>query len=131
MDVLGFWKVKKVMMFGEDDSDPWRSVEEVLESGFEDTEMLTARFFFDEDGSVKVVAPLPEGVSQEEVDRAVKAGKVHLFGESSMVIGRYSWKEEGGKLFVDSGFGGGEPDWAEVTETDGMLDFLMYKLARE
>ncbi len=103
MDVLGFWKVKKVMMFGEDDSDPWKSVEEVLESGFEDTEMLTARFFFDEDGSVKVVVPLPEDVSQEE----------------------------GGKLFIDSGFGGGEPDWGEVIETDGMLDFLMYKLVRE
>ncbi|MBR6204453.1 MAG: hypothetical protein IKQ60_05300 [Candidatus Methanomethylophilaceae archaeon] len=48
-----------------------------------------------------------------------------------MVIGKYSWKEEDGKLFVDSGFGGGVPDWGEVTEADGMLDFLMYKLVRE
>ncbi len=133
MDVLGFWKIKKVMMLGHD-GDPWKTVEEALSMESLDRDMkqfLEGRFLFDEEGKVKVLVPLPEGVTQEEVDQAVAQGIIELYGDDLMVGGAYLWKAEDGKVFVDSGFKGGEHDWCEVTETDGMLDFLIYKLVRE
>ncbi len=134
VDVLGFWKIKKVMMLGDDNEDPWKIAEDVLASDSLDRDMrqfLEGRFLFDEDGKVKVLVPLPEGVTQEEVDQAVAQGIVELYGDDLMVGGAYLWKAEDGKVFVDSGFKGKEHDWCEVTETDGMLDFLTYKLVRE
>ncbi|MBR2254798.1 MAG: hypothetical protein IJ856_03125 [Candidatus Methanomethylophilaceae archaeon] len=133
MDYLGFWKIKKVMMLGDDDEDPWKTIEQALESDSIDDDtkkFLTDRFMFSEDGTVKVLEPFKEGVTQQDIDEAVAAGIIEVY-DNLLVAGLYHWKEEGGKVFVDSGFGGGEPDWGEVTETDGMLNFLTYKLVRE
>ena len=132
MDVLGFWKVKQALMFNENDDETWRDAEAVLSDDPDEDvkQMLAARFLFDEDGFLKVIVPLPEGVSQEEVDRAVAAGKLHLYGEDSMIIEKHPWKSEGGKALVGTSFGG-ETEWDELKEVDGMVGFLMYRLVRE
>ncbi len=117
-----------------DDGDPWKTVEEALSMESLDSDMkqfLEGRFLFDEDGRVKVILPIPEGATQEEIDEAVARGIIEVYDKTSMVGGAYQWKTEDGKVYVDSGFKGAEHDWCEVTETDGMLDFLMYKLVRE
>ncbi len=134
MDVLGFWKIRKVMMPGDGSEDPWKIAEVVLarDSLDRDTrQFLEGRFLFDEDGKVGALVPLSEGVTQEEVDQAVAQGIVELYGDDQMVGGAYPRKTEDGRVFLDSGFKGREHDWCEVTETDGMLDFLIYKLVRE
>jgi hypothetical protein len=134
VDYLGFWKIKKLMMLGDDgDEDPWKTIEQALEADFLDDDtkkFLTDRFLFSEDGTVKVLEPFKEGVTQKDIDEAVAAGIIEVY-DGLMVAGLYHWKEENGKVFVDSGFGGGQSDWCEVTETDGMLNFLTYKLVRE
>ena len=94
-------------------------------------EFLKSRFLFDEDGRVKVLLPIPEGATQEQIDKAVAAGIIEVYDKDTMVGGAYKWKAEDGKVYVDSGFKGEEHDWCEVTETDGMMDFLTYKLVRE
>lgn len=135
MDVHGFWKIKKLMMLTDDDEDPWKTVEYAMEADFldDDTkEFLQGRFLFADDGKVKVLVPIPEGATQQEIDEAVAAGIVEVYDEKTMVGGVYEWKTEDGKIYVDSGLHNkGEHDWGEVTETDGMLNFLTYKLVRE
>ncbi|MBR4227258.1 MAG: hypothetical protein IKR86_10960 [Candidatus Methanomethylophilaceae archaeon] len=114
MDVLGFWKVKKVMML-DDDEDPWKTIDQALSKDFIDDDtkqFLTGRFLFDEDGRVKVLVPIPEGATQEQIDKAVAAGIIEVYDKDTMVGGAYGWKSEDGKVYVDSGFKGKEHDWA-------------------
>ena len=55
-----------------------------------------------EDGKLYVLMPLPEGVPQEEVDAAVKAGAI-IVREGMMTDEPYDWQERDGELWVNMG----------------------------
>ena len=55
-----------------------------------------------EDGKLYVLMPLPEGVPQEEVDAAVKAGAIKV-REGMMTDEPYDWQEREGELWVNMG----------------------------
>ena len=55
-----------------------------------------------EDGKLYVLMPLPEGVPQEEVDAAVKAGAIKV-REGMMTDEPYDWQERDGELWVNMG----------------------------
>ena len=96
MNVVGIWKVKEVFSLNEDEG-KWLSFQECMDNEEMDDEtksFLSARFVFEPDGLFKVVMAIPEGVPQEEVDRAAAAGEVRLFDSRSMIVEEHPWKEE-------------------------------------
>lgn len=55
-----------------------------------------------EDGKLYVLMPLPEGVSKEEVDAAVKAGVIKI-RDGMMADEPYEWEERNGEIWVNMG----------------------------
>ena len=97
--------------------------------------MLFWEFSFDADGILRVLAPIPETVPQEEIDRAAAAGEVELCGSRTMVVERHFWKEENGKYYYDSGIQGevmGEEfsPWMEIKETEDGIEWMICRLVK-
>lgn len=55
-----------------------------------------------EDGKLYVLMPLPDGISQEEVEAAVEAGVI-MVREGMMTDEPYEWQERDGELLVNMG----------------------------
>lgn len=55
-----------------------------------------------EDGKLYVLMPLPEGVSKEEVEKAVNAGVIKV-RDGMMTEDPFVWEERNGELWVDMG----------------------------
>ena len=137
MNLVGIWKVKEALTFGEDGG-KWLSVQECMdneEMSDETKSFLSGRFVFEPDGSFKIVMDIPEAVPQEEIDRAAAAGQVRLFDSRSMIVEEHPWKEEDGKYYYDSGIQGevlGEPvsSWMEIQETEDGIEWMTYRLVK-
>ena len=137
MNLVGIWKVKEALTFGEDGG-KWLSVQECMdneEMSDETKSFLSGRFVFEPDGSFKIVMDIPEAVPQEEIDRAAAAGQVRLFDSRSMIVEEHPWKEEDGKYYYDSGIQGevlGEPvsSWMEIQETEDGIEWMIYRLVK-
>ena len=92
-------------------------------------------YVFGEDGTITMLTPLPEGVSQAEVDAAVKAGQLEL-RDGMMFMGEQHWKVEDGKNMTDTGLEGellGEKvgPWEEVKEIDEKtIQIMLYRLKK-
>lgn len=88
-----------------------------------------------EDGKLYILAPLPEGVTQEEVDEAVKAGQVEL-RHGAISAGAMAWEERDGKLWFDSGiegevFGEKADPWVSASEDEGYLSIITTRYVKE
>ncbi|MBR0156125.1 MAG: hypothetical protein IJM20_01215 [Clostridia bacterium] len=140
MNIVGKWTVYEVMSRDDDLNIVWKKKDEMLkqiEPGDEMAMFLNASLIFTEDGKMLTVAPIPANVPKEEVDAAVAAGKVKLYGDNMMVFEGKDWKEEDGKFFYDSGTQGeifGEPvsPWVEIKEVeDGVIEILLMRYIKE
>ncbi|MBR6916307.1 MAG: hypothetical protein IKN36_08100, partial [Clostridia bacterium] len=70
MDIIGKWKVNKVLQMGDAGSE-WRTRDEVKDIEPKDVdEMFRMMMVFEEGGKAYSVMQIPEGVSQEEIDAA-------------------------------------------------------------
>ena len=83
-----------------------------------------------------MVVPIPEGVSQEQIDQAVASGQIDLYGDRFMALEKHPWKVEGGKLMIDTGakgevFGEAVSPWTEATVVDGVMQYVAYRLIKE
>ena len=76
-----------------------------------------------EDGKLYMLMPLPEGVSKEEVDKAVKAGVIKLY-DGMMTDDPKAWEERNGELWLEVGEGMSEDGWAKLSDDDGKLLFM-------
>lgn len=137
MNLVGIWKVKEMLSFDKNGG-KWLSVQECMDNekmGDEIKSFLSARFVFEPDGLFKTVMAIPEGVPQEEIDRAAAAGEVRLFDGRSMIVEEHPWKEENGKYYYDSGIQGevlGEQvsPWMEIQETEDGIEWMTYRLVK-
>ena len=87
-----------------------------------------------EDGTLYVLMPLPEGVSKEEVDAAVKAGEITLY-DGMMCDRPLRWEERDGALWFDSGIEGEVYDedadtWVKATDNDGYFTFITTRFVK-
>ncbi len=138
-NLLGKWIVAETLQFNDEKGEmEWTSVESVFEKGDLDKEtimLLKTEMEFHEDGTVDSLTPLPEGVSQEEVDAAVASGKIVL-RNGMMLTEQHHWKVEDGKNMADTGFEGevfGEKvgPWEEIKEVgDGMIEMMLFRLKK-
>lgn len=125
MDLVGKWQVAEIMQFDEEKGMIWAKVSDLLakENADEETLMLAKTVaLFEADGTMTLLSPLPEDVSQEEIDEAVAAGEITL-KDGQMVTGENHWKVEGDKIWADTGAEGevlGEKvgPWEEIKLVD-------------
>ena len=66
--------------------------------------MISGQIAVCEDGKLYMLMPLPEGVSKEEVDKAVKAGVIKLY-DGMMTDDPKAWEERDGELWLEVGEG--------------------------
>ena len=138
-NLIGKWKIAEMMSFNEEKGCfEWAKTEDLLARDDADKDMImigNAQIVFAEDGTITLLTPLPKGVSQEEVDAAVKSGRITL-KDGMMLMGENHWKIEDGKNMADTGLEGevmGEKvgPWEELKEVgDGMLQMTMYHISR-
>lgn len=82
-----------------------------------------------EDGKLYMLMPLPEGVSEEEVDNAVKAGVIKLY-DGMMTDDPKAWEERDGELWLEVGEGMSEDGWTKISDDDGHLLFMTTRYVR-
>lgn len=138
-NLMGKWVVAETMQFNDEKCTvEWVSVESILAKEDLDKDMimlLKTQVVFQEDGTIDFFCPLPEGVSQSEIDAAIAAGQLKL-KDGMMVMQQKHWKEEDGKILTDTGAEGevlGEKvgPWVELKELDGgMIEMMMYRLKK-
>lgn len=76
-----------------------------------------------EDGKLYMLMPLPEGVTAEEVDEAVKAGHIQLY-DGMMTDAPKTWEERDGALWLEVGEGMSEDGWVKLADDESMIDFM-------
>ena len=137
MSLVGRWKIVEAIRFNENFEQEWVPVETFLadeDLDPQDKSMYSSVMDFTEDGRVLNLAPLPEGVSQEEIDEAVKAGQIELY-DGYMKLTEYNWKTENGKYYFDTHIKGevlGEEvsSWMEIPIIDGKIEIMTFRIAK-
>lgn len=139
MDYVGRWRFHSIGIVNENDEMVFMNAEEYLKSPMpyvdetdadavadelrERKQIIGAQIAICDDGKLYMLMPLPDGVTQEEVDAAVEAGHVMLY-DGMMTDAPKAWKQQDGQLLLEVGEGMSEDGWARIPEDDGMLVFM-------
>jgi len=139
MNLIGKWSIVETMQFNEEtERFEWVKVSDILAQEDVDADMvmlLNGIAIFEENGNLIFLSPLPEGLSQEEIDEAVAAGEVEL-RDGKMVTQQNHWKTEDGKNLADTGAEGealGEEvgPWEEIKEIDNnTIEMSVFRLRK-
>ncbi|MBQ2755348.1 MAG: hypothetical protein IJF27_01600 [Oscillospiraceae bacterium] len=89
--------------------------------------MVSTQIEICEDGKMYMLMPLPEGVTQEEVDAAVAAGEINLRG-GMMTQDPETWEERDGVLWYTTGMS--EDGWTRGSDEDGFVVFMTTKFTK-
>lgn len=88
-----------------------------------------------DDGKLYMLMPLPEGVSQAEVDKAVAAGYFTLV-DGMIADSPLQWELRDGELWYDTGikgevFGEEAQTWVKAFDESGYFTFINYRFIKE
>jgi len=139
MSYVGKWIFHSIGMINENDEMVYLSGEEYLKAPIppyvdesdeeavademkERHQTVGGKIAVCEDGNLYMLMPLPEGVSKEEVDEAVKAGHIKLY-DGMITDEPKKWEERDGELWLEVGEGMSEDGWVKLSE-DGLLAFI-------
>ena len=139
MSYVGKWLFHSIGMVNDSDEVVFLSAEEYLKAPMpyidesdeeavadelkERRNMVGGQIAGCEDGKLYMLVPLPEGVSKEEVDKAVKAGIIKLY-DGMMTDDPKAWEERDGELWLEVGEGMSEDGWVKLSDDDGHLLFM-------
>ena len=139
MSYVGKWVFHSIGMVNDSDEVELLSAEEYLKAPMpyidesdeeavadelkERRNMIGGQIAVCEDGKLYMLMPLPEGVSKEEVDKAVKAGAIKLY-DGMMTDDPKAWEERDGELWLEVGEGMSEDGWTKISDDDGNLPFM-------
>ena len=145
MSYVGKWVFHSIGMVNDSDEMVFLSAEEYLKAPMpyidesdeeavadelnERRKMIGGQIAVCEDGKLYMLMPLPEGVSKEEVDKAVKAGAIKLY-DGMMTDDPKAWEERDGELWLEVGEGMSEDGWAKLSDDDGNLLFMTTRYVR-
>ncbi len=137
MNVIGEWKIAQFLTVDDDRNMIWKDAQEEInnpDADPSDVKSLKTTIKFCEEGVLKAYMPIPEGVTQEQLDEAVASGHIQL-EDGKMLIEQNAWKEENGKIYCDTGIEGemlGEKvsPWEEVKFDGDVLEIMTYKYNR-
>lgn len=151
MTYTGKWNFHSVMTFDEDDMPVYLTPEEYLGSPMpyvdesdeeavademkERRNIISMSIKICDDGKLYMLSPLPEGVSQEEVDKAVKAGVIKLV-DGMIADEPKAWELRDGELWFDTGIEGevyGEKadSWVKPIDENGFFNFMNFRFIKE
>jgi len=139
MSYVGKWVFHSIGMMNENDEMVYLSGEEYLKAPIppyvdesdeeavademkERHQTVGGKIAVCEDGNLYMLMPLPDGVSKEEVDEAVKAGHIKLY-DGMITDEPKKWEERDGELWLEVGEGMSEDGWVKLSE-DGLLAFI-------
>ena len=139
MSYVGKWVFHSIGMVNDSDEVVFLSAEEYLKAPMpyidesdeeavadelkERRKMIGGQIAVCEDGKLYMLMPLPEGVSKEEVDKAVKAGVIKLY-DGMITDDPKAWEERNGELWLEVGEGMSEDGWVKRSDDDGNLLFM-------
>ncbi len=139
MSYVGKWVFHSIGMVNDSDEVVFLSAEDYLKAPMpyidesdeeavadelkERRNMVGGQIAVCEDGKLYMLMPLPEGVSKEEVDKAVKAGVIKLY-DGMMTDDPKVWEERNGELWLEVGEGMSEDGWVKLSDDDGYLLFM-------
>ena len=145
MSYVGKWVFHSIGMVNDSDEVVFLSAEEYLKAPMpyidesdeeavadelkERRNMISGQIAVCEDGKLYMLMPLPEGVSKEEVDKAVKAGVIKLY-DGMMTDDPKAWEERDGELWLEVGEGMSEDGWVKLSDDDGNLLFMTTRYVR-
>ena len=145
MSYVGKWVFHSIGMVNDSDEVVFLSAEEYMKAPMpyidesdeeavadelnERRKMIGGQIAVCEDGKLYMLMPLPEGVSKEEVDKAVKAGVIKLY-DGMMTDDPKAWEERDGELWLEVGEGMSEDGWAKLSDDDGNLLFMTTRYVR-
>lgn len=151
MNYTGKWKLHSVMTFDDDNMPVYLSPEEYLDSPMpyvdesdeeavadeikERRNIISMSIKICDDGKLYMLSPLPEGVSQEEVDKAVKAGVIKLV-DGQIADEPKSWEMRDGELWFDTGiegevYGKKADSWVKPIDENGFFNFMNFRFIKE
>ncbi|MBE6841183.1 MAG: hypothetical protein E7506_08110 [Ruminococcus sp.] len=151
MSYTGKWIFHSVMTFDENDMPVYLNAEEYLSSPMpyidetDDEEVAnemkerkkTIGTFIKicDDGKLYMLMPLPEDVSQDEIDKAVAAGVIKLV-DGAMADEPMNWELRDGKFRLDTGIEGeicGEEadSWINPIDENGFFCFMNFRFIKE
>ncbi len=151
MIYTGKWKLHSVMVFDNDNMPLFLTPEEYLSSPMpyvdesdeeavadelkERKKTIGMSIKICEDGKLYMLAPLPEGVTQEEIDKAVSAGVIKLV-DGAMADEPKEWELRDGEFWFDSGIEGEVYDekvssWIKPIDENGFLNFMNFRFIKE
>lgn len=150
MDYFGTWVFHSIGVMNENDEMVYLSAEEYLNSPMpyvdesdeeavkdelrERKKMAGMQIKICEDGKLYLLSPLPEGVSQAEIDKAVSAGVITLL--NGMMAGRpMTWEERDGELWYDTDiegevFGEKADSWVKAMDEYGHFTFATARFVK-
>lgn len=145
MSYVGKWKFHSIGTYNEKDEFVYLNAKEYLEAPMpyvdesdeeavadeikERNRTINGQIAVAEDGKLYMLAPLPEGVPQKEVDRAVAAGIIKLY-DGMMTDEPKAWEERNGELWLEVGMGMSEDGWVKLSDDDGYLLFMSTRYAK-
>ena len=146
MSYVGKWVFHSIGMVNDSDEVVFLSAEEYLKAPMpyidesdeeavadelkERRNMIGGQIAVCEDGKLYMLMPLPEGVSKEEVDKAVKAGVIKLY-DGMMTDDPKAWEERDGELWLEVGEGMSEDGWAKISDDDGHLVIMTTRYTKQ
>lgn len=151
MTYTGKWTLHSVMVFDDNDMPVYLTPEEYLASPMPYIDETDEEAVADEmkerkktigtfikicdDGKLYMLMPLPEGVSQEEIDKAVSAGVIKLV-DGAMADEPMKWELRDGELWFDTGIEGdlyGEKfdSWVKPIDENGYFNFMNFRYIKE
>ena len=151
MIYTGKWKLHSVMVFDDDNMPLFLTPQEYLDSPMpyidesdeeavadelkERRNMIGTLIKICEDGKLYMLSPLPEGVSQEEVDKAVSAGVIKLV-DGAMADEPKAWELREGEFWFDTGIEGEVYDeevssWIKPIDENGFFNFMNFRFIKE
>ncbi len=136
MSYVGKWKFHSIGGMNEKDEMVYMEAEEYLNAPMpyidltdeeavademkERRQMIGSQIAVCEGGKLYMLQPLPEGVSEEEVEQAVKAGMIQLY-DGMMTDEPKTWEERDGELWLEVGEGMSEDGWVQLSDGEYLL----------
>ena len=145
MSYTGKWFFHSIGMMNDSDEMVYLSAEEYLKAPMpyvdesdeeavgdemkERRQMIGGQIKVCDDGKLYMLMPLPEGVSKEEVDQAVKEGIIKLC-DGMMTDDSKAWEERDGALWLEVGEGMSEDGWMKISDDDGYISIMTTRYAK-
>ena len=151
MTYTGKWKLHSVMVFDDNNMPVYLTPEEYLSSPMTYIDENDEEAVADElrerrktigmsikicdDGRLYMLMPLPEGVSQEEIDKAVSAGVIKLV-DGQIADEPKAWEMRDDEFWLDTGIEGEVYDekassWVKPIDENGFFNFMNFRFTKE